>query len=55
MLHTAADLLDNGVNIDEAGGFPIQAASHQRHHEMVLLLLEQGTDSQRLARGNNMS
>ena len=50
MLRSAADLLDKGVDVNEAGGFPVQAAAHGRHHEMLLLLLNRGANIHGLAR-----
>lgn len=50
MLHSVAEMLENGVDVNEAGGFPIQAAALGRHHEMVLLLLGEGAKIQGLAR-----
>ena len=50
MLRSAADLLGKGVDVNEAGGFPVQAAAHGRHHEMLLLLLNRGANIHGLAR-----
>ena len=50
LIHSVKDMLENGADINEAGGFPIQAAAHGQHHEMLLLLLDRGASIQGLAR-----
>ena len=50
MLHSVAEMLKSGMDVNEAGGFPIQAAAHGRHHKMLLLLLDQGAHAHSLAR-----
>lgn len=50
MLHSVAEMLENGMDVNEAGGFPIQAAAHGGHHKMLLLLLDHGARVNDLAR-----
>lgn len=50
MLHSVAEMLENGMDVNEAGGFPIQAAAHGGHHKMLLLLLDHGARVNNLAR-----
>jgi NACHT domain len=41
---SARDLLQNGVDANEAGGFPLHAAAASSLHSMMLLLLEHGAN-----------
>lgn len=50
MLHSMVEMLENGMDVNEAGGFPIQAAAHGGHHKMLLLLLDHGARVNDLAR-----
>ena len=50
MVHSVVEMLENGMDVNEAGGFPIQAAAHGRHHRMLLLLLDHGARVNNLAR-----
>lgn len=50
LLRSVAEMLENGVDVNEAGGFPIQAAAHGQHHKMLLLLLSRGANIHGLAR-----
>jgi hypothetical protein len=44
MTCSARDLLQNGVDANETGGFPLRAAAASNLHSMVLLLLEHGAN-----------
>lgn len=50
LIQSAQDLLQSGVNANEAGGFPLQAAATLKLHPMMILLLENGASTAGLAR-----
>ena len=50
LIHSVKDMLENGADVNEAGGFPIQVAALERHHEILLLLLRRGANIHGLAR-----